>query len=48
MHNGEKKKAKKLTLNVETIRNISDLGTGNAHALWTTPKCTDATCFTDC
>jgi hypothetical protein len=49
MNTDQKKNTKKLTLNVETIRNISELGTGNAQPMLTSPRCTDSSCpFTTC
>lgn len=44
MNTDQKKKAKKLNLNTETIRNISDLGTGNGQPMLTSPRCTDSSC----
>lgn len=49
MNTDQKKQTKKLTLNTETIRNISDLGTGTAQPMITSPRCTDSSCpLTSC
>jgi hypothetical protein len=38
------KKSKKLSLNVETIRNLSNLGTVHGQVPLTSPRCTESSC----